>query len=104
MAVMVNTDFSEFLRNFTLMSSRNLAACQNKSPASPSPGLFCPGDRLFMQISLTVTAQLRDERGMKDGPYLARITFWPPEPWGLLSSSDHADQGPAIGQAYRACF
>lgn len=67
MAVMVNIQFSEFLRNSTLMASRNSAACQNKSPAWPSLGPVCPGGSLFMRITLTVTAQLRDELGMKGG-------------------------------------
>lgn len=69
---MVNIQFSEFLRNSTLMASGNSAACQNKSPAWPSPGLVCPGGRLFMRISLTVTAQLRDEQGMKGGSLSSR--------------------------------
>lgn len=54
-----------------------------------------------MQISLTVTAKLRDERGMKASPYLAEIAHWPPRPWDLLSTSNHKDQGPATGRAHR---
>lgn len=103
MAVMVNIHFSEFLRNSTLMASGNSAVCQNKSPAWPSPGLVCPGGRLFMRISLTVTAHLRDEQGMKGGPYLAGIALWPPGPWDLLSTSNPGDQGPAMGHAHRGC-
>lgn len=31
-----------------------------------------------MQISLTMTATLRREHGMKGSPYLAEIALWPP--------------------------
>lgn len=50
-----------------------------------------------------MTAQLRDELGMKGGPYLARIALWPPGPRDLLSTSNHEDQGPAMGHAHRGC-
>lgn len=103
MAVMVNIQLSEFLRNSTLMASRNLAACQNKSPAWPSPGLVCPGGRLFMRITVTMTVQLSDEQGMKEVPYLAGITLWPSGPWDLLSTSNHRDQGPAMGHTNISC-
>lgn len=56
-----------------------------------------------MQISLTVTAQLRDVQGMKGGPYLAGITLWLPGPWDLLSTSNYRDQGPAKGHVHRGC-
>lgn len=100
---MVNIQFPEFLRNSTLMASRNLAACQNKSPVWPSPGPVCPGGRLFMRITLTMTALLSDEQGMKEVPYLAGIALWPSGPWDLLSSSNQRDQGPAMGHANRSC-
>lgn len=56
-----------------------------------------------MRITLTVTARLRDEQGMKGGPYRAGITLWPSGPWDLLSTSNHGDQGPAMGHAHRGC-
>ncbi|KAK1882633.1 UPF0283 membrane protein [Dissostichus eleginoides] len=34
--------------------------------------LVCPGGRLLMRISLTVTAQLREEQGMKGGSLSSR--------------------------------
>lgn len=61
-------------------------ACQNESPAWPSPGLVCPGGRLLMRISLTVTAQLRDEQGMKGG--------------GSLSSRNHSLAARAMGPTF----
>lgn len=53
-----------------------------------------------MQISLTVTATLRREHGMKGSPYLAEIALWPRDP---LSTSNRKDQGPAIGHAHTGC-
>lgn len=90
-------------KNPILTCSKNLAACQNKSPASSSHGPLRPADRLFMQIKLTVTVQLRDGCRMKGGPYLAGIAYWPPGPGDPLWTSNHGHQGPATGHANTGC-
>lgn len=104
MAIMVNRLFSEFLRIFTLMASRNLAVCQNKSQAWKSLGPVCPGGRMFMRINPhhNSTAQWwrwkRDERGS-----LSIRNHSDPQSGGIyFLASNYKDQGPPMGCA-RGC-
>lgn len=95
-AVMVHIQFSEFWGNTTLMASMSKLI---PSMAVSWPGLPRRQTVHADQPHRDSTAQrwTGDERGV----LIWQESLWSPGPWDLLSTSNHGDQGPAMGHAHR---